>query len=195
MSFTRLVLGVLVAVLVTVSIVAVATQAEFPHVRNRGRSTVEFDDKQVHIVASYDYSQREHDSRWLLIQLAMSAKQRMVIERDWIALRAADDREFPLATQVRVGEDINAVQQLLQNASTQRHNTTSYFVQRDRPEAMRLFRLPFGDVVHTNFAVDEDHVATGDLFFESPTGRWANGTYSLVVRHDGGQASLPIRLE
>ena len=196
MSLTRRVrVRALVAVLVTVSAVVVTTQAEFPFVRNRGRSTAEFNDKQVHVVASYDYSQRNHDSRWLLIQIAVSAKKRMVIERDWIALRTADDDEFPLATQKRVGEDIASVQKLIQNASTSRHDTTSYFNQRDRAEDIRLFRLPFGNVVHTNFAVDDDHVAAGDILFESPTGRWEAGTYALVVRHEGGQARLPIRLE
>ena len=191
----RTVARALVAMLVAVSAVVVTTQAEFPFVRNRGRSTVEFNDKQVHVVASYDYSQRDHDSRWLLIQIAVSAKKRMVIERDWIALRSADDREFPLATQMRVGEDVGNVQKLLQNASTRRHDTASYFSQRDRVEDLRLFRLPFGNVVHTNFAVDDDHVAAGDILFESPTGRWEAGTYTLVVRHEGGQALLPVRLQ
>ena len=184
-----------IAVVVAVSTVVVTAQAEFPFVRTRGRSTVEFIDKLVHVVASYDYSQRDHDARWLLIQIAVSAKKRMVIERSWIALRSADDREFPLAAQERVGEDIGAVQQLLQNASTRRHDTASYFSQRDRVEDLRLFRLPFGNVVHTNFVVDDDRVAAGDILFESPTGRWEAGTYSLVVRHDGGQATLPIRLQ
>ena len=174
-----------VALLVTASTVVVTTQPEFPFVRSRGRATAEFNDKQIHLVASYDYSQRNHDNRWLLIQIAMSARKRMVIERDWIALRTADDREFPLATQTRVGEDIANVQKLLQNASTRRHDTTSYFNQRDRVEDLRLFRLPFGNVVHTNFVVDNDRVAAGDLLFESPTGRWENGTYALVVRHAG----------
>jgi hypothetical protein len=196
MSFThRAAVRVLAATIVTVSVATIATQAEFPFVRNRGRSTAEFNDKKVHLVASYDYSQRNHDSRWLLIQLAVSSKDPMVIERDWIALRTADDREYPLATQKRVGEDTVAVQQLLQNASTRRHDTTSYFNQRDRTEDMRLFRLPFGNVVSQNFVVDNNRVAAGDLFFESPTGRWTAGTYSLVVRHEGGQAALPIRLE
>ena len=191
----RVVSRTLVAMIAIVSTVVVTTQAEFPFARNRGRATVEFNDKQVHVVASYDYSQREHDGRWLLIQIAMSAKKSMVIERDWIVLRTADDREFPLATQTRVGEDVGNVQQLLQNASTRRHDTTSYFSQRDRVEDLRLFRLPFGNVVHSNFVVDNDRVAAGDLLFESPSGRWEAGTYALVVRHEGGQAQIPVRLE
>ena len=191
----RIVVRALVAMFAMVATVVVTAQAEFPFARSRGRSTVEFNDKQVHVVASYDYSQREHDGRWLLIQIAMSAKKRMVIERDWIVLRTADDREFPLATQTRVTEEMGNVQQLLQNASTRRHDTASYFSQRDRVEDLRLFRLPFGNVVYTNFVVDDDRVAAGDLLFESPTGRWEDGTYALVVRHEGGQARVPVRLE
>src|SRR5687768_4998422 len=147
-----------VAMIVVVSTAVVATQVQFPDTRSRGRSTVEFYDKQVRIVASYDYSQREHDTRWLLIQLAMSSKKPMTIERSGIALRAPDGKEIPMATQERVGENTVAVQQLLQNAVTRRHDTASYFSQRDRVEALRLFRLPFGHVVHTNVVVDNDHV-------------------------------------
>ena len=40
---------------------------------------------------------------------------------------------------------------------------------------MRLFALNSGPVL-TNFVTDEDHVAVGDLFFESPTGTWETGS-------------------
>src|SRR5688572_29237701 len=100
----RTVASTLVAMLVVVSTVVVTTQAKFPNTRSRGRSTVEFNDKQVRIVASYDYSQRDHDTKWLLIQLAMSSKQRMTIEPGGISLRAPAGRVIPLASQQRVGE-------------------------------------------------------------------------------------------
>ena len=60
---------------------------------------------------------------------------------------------------------------------------------------MRLFRLPFGPVVHDEFIVDRDRVAVGPLFFEAPTGAWERGTYALIVRHEKGMAQLPINLE
>jgi hypothetical protein len=75
------------------------------------------------------------------------------------------------------------------------HDATSYFVQRDRIEDMRFFRLPFDDVVHNDFVVDRDRVAAGPLFFASPTGAWKRGTYARVVQHPKGTAELPIRLE
>jgi hypothetical protein len=43
--------------------------------------------------------------------------------------------------------------------------------------------------------VDVHRVVVGELFFESPTGLWEDGTYSLIVRHEQGQAELPIELE
>ena len=175
-------------------VATVGAQREFPFTRERGRSTTEFQDDKVHIVAAYDYSQRNHDSRWLLIQIAASSVRPMVIRRDWIGLRTADDSEVALATQRRVGEETVRIQQLLQNASASRHDVVSYFTQRDRPENIRLFTLPFRGVVHDDFVVDNDHVSTGDLFFEAPRGRWEGGTYSLVVRHEDGQAALPINL-
>jgi hypothetical protein len=49
--------------------------------------------------------------------------------------------------------------------------------------------------VLTNFVTDVYHVAVGDLFFESPTGRWESGVYSLIIEKDGARAVLPIELQ
>jgi hypothetical protein len=163
--------------------------------RQRGRAAVEFRNQDIHIVAAYYYSQRNHDSRWLLIEAAVSATDPATIARSDIALRTPQGREIPLATQRRVGEDVNRIEQLLQNAKVLNHNVASYFTQRDRPESMKLFTLPFGGVVHDSFVVDRDHVAVGPLFFESPTGAWEDGTYALIVRHEKGRAELPVHLE
>ena len=178
------------------SLQAVAAQQEFsPANRQRGKAAVEYRDSDVHIVAAYYYSQRNHESHWLMIEAAMSTNDPETIARDAIALRTPEGREIPLASQRRVGEDVNRVRRLLQNASTVDHDVVSYFVQRDRAESMNLFTLPFGDVVHDSFVVDRDRVAAGRLFFESPTGAWEDGTYALIVRHADGTAELPIVLE
>ena len=112
-----------------------------------------------------------------------------------MTLRTPEGREIKLATQTRIGEDVVRIEQLLQNARVVSHDVPSYFTQRDRIEGMRLFRLPFGPVVHNDFVTDHHRVAVGPLFFESPTGRWEKGTYALVVRHAKGTAELPILLE
>jgi hypothetical protein len=173
-----------------------AAQEEFSSAnRQRGRAAVEYRDADIQIVAAYYYSQRNHESRWLLIEAGISTTASTTIHRNAIALRTPQGREIPLATQRRIGEDVNRIEQLLQNARVLSHNVSSYFTQRDRPESMKLFTLPFGGVVHDDFVVDRDHVAVGPLFFESPTGAWERGTYALIVRHSKGTAELPIHLE
>ena len=163
--------------------------------RDVGRAAVEYSDADAHIVAAYYYSQRNHESRWLMIEAGVSTTESNTIERSAIALRTPQGREIPLASQRRIGEDVPRIQQLLQNANVVSHNVTSYFLQRDRIESMRFFTLPFGPVVHDKFVVDRHRVAAGPLFFESPTGAWADGTYALIVRHSNMVAELPIHLE
>jgi len=172
-----------------------AAQQEFRSIKKLGQAAVQFKDKATHVVAAYYYSQRNHDSRWLYVQAALSTARETIIHRNEIVLRTPQGREIPLATQTRIGEDVKRVEQLLQNASVQSHNVASYFPQQDRVEDMQMFRLPFGPVVHNEFIVDRDRIAVGPLFFESPTGAWEKGTYALVVRHKNGTAELPINLE
>ena len=191
-----LVAWVFCAAALAVAMPRVAAQQEFKSAnRQIGRAAVEYRDKAIHVVAAYYHSQRNHDSRWLLIESALSTTENTIIKREHIVLRSPQGREIPLATQRRIGEDVKSVEQLLQNAKVQTHPVTSYFRQSDRTEDMKLFRLPFGPVVHDEFVSDRDHVAAGPLFFEAPTGAWEKGTYALVVRHSKGAAELPIVLE
>jgi hypothetical protein len=189
--------GLAVTLMATVAIgTAVHAQHEFsPHNKDRGRAAVEYTDKDVHIVAAYYYSQRHHDSRWIVIDAALSTEDRDVLPRTAFVLRTPDGREVPLATQSRVGEDTVNVQKLMQNARVEGHDILSYFPQRDHTYSMKFFTFPFGGVVSDNFIVDHNEVATGPLFFEAPTGAWEKGTYALVVHHAKGVAELPIRLE
>lgn len=174
----------------------VSAQREFsPANRQRGRAAVEYRNSDIHIVAAYYHSQRNHEARWLMIETAVSTSRSTLIARDAVALRTPEGREIPLASQRRVGEDVTHIQTLLQNAGVVAHDVLAYFPQRDRAEDMKLFTLPFGDVVHDQVPTDPDHVAVGPFFFESPTGAWESGTYALIVRHLNGTAELPIELE
>jgi hypothetical protein len=190
------VLGLTVCGAAMVLSASLAAQDEFSSAnRQRGRAAVEYRDEEIHIVAAYYYSQRNHESRWLLIESGISTDAPATIKREAIALRTPQGREIPLATQRRIGEDVPRIEQLLQNAGVLSHNVASYFNQRDRTESMRLFTLPFGGVVSDSFVVDRHRVAVGPLFFEAPTGAWERGTYALIVRHEKGMAQLPINLE
>lgn len=164
-------------------------------VKKRGKAVVEYRDNAIQIVAAYNYSQRNHDSRWLYIQSGLTTRDEHIIRRDAIALRTPQGQTISLASQRQVGDDTKRIEQLLQNARSVSHDIPSYFTQAGRIEDMQLFRLPFDRIVHDEFIVDRDRLAVGPLFFASPTGAWEDGTYMLVVRHGKGVAELPITLE
>ena len=189
------VFGVAMALLLTLAPALIAQRDFSSANKERGRAAVEYSDKDIHIVAAYYYSQRNHDSRWIMIDTALSTTKLTTFRREAIALQTPAGREIPLATQVRVGEDTTTVQTLMRHAGAQSHDVLSYFLQRDRTYPMRLFTFPFNGVVMSEFVVDRNEVASGPLFFESPTGAWEDGTYALIVRHQNGAAELPIRLE
>ena len=166
----------------------------YPNTRERGRAVIEYEDEEIHVVAAYNYSQRHHDSPWLLIEAAVSAERVMDIQRDDIHLVMPDGRELPLASQGRFTQEMWRIRRLIQNASTTRHGLGGYFRGREDSQ-MRFFALPFQGTVRASVVVDQWRIGWGDLFFVSPTGLWDAGTYGLVVRHADLQAALPIRLE
>jgi len=165
----------------------------FPNTTELGGAAIQYKDDAVHLVAAYYYSQHNHDSRWLLIEAAVSTEERMTIHRDAIRLITPDGVDVTLATQRRFARDSQRTRLLIQQAATTRHGIGSYFTQ--RAENFRFFRLPSGPVVSDDFVVDNFRVAGGDLFFESSTGSWENGTYTLVIEHEGMRAAVPIELE
>src|SRR5712671_605937 len=68
------------------SIRPLAQEQSFPHTKQRGRATVEYKDDILQVVASYDYSQRNHESPWLLVDLAAWTERRLILDRDNITL-------------------------------------------------------------------------------------------------------------
>ena len=42
---------------------------QFDNMRTLGRALAEFKDGRIQVLAAYDYSQVNHDSRWLLIEI------------------------------------------------------------------------------------------------------------------------------
>src|SRR3954471_969967 len=81
-------------------------QPSFPHTQPRGRATVEYRDDVIQVVASYDYSQRNHALRWVLIDLALwTTSRRMILERDNLTLQTPSGSRMMLAAHRRFLED------------------------------------------------------------------------------------------
>ena len=163
-------------------------------IKQHGRAIVEYRSDDVLAVAGYEYSQRHHDGAWLLIEFAVHATHRIAIERDQLSLVAPEQRSVPLATQAEFLEDQKTLPLLLQNATIWRRPLSDYFVSRPAKQTIRFFAKP-GGIVHDSAVTNLDEVATGDLLFKSPDGKWPAGTYNLVLNHDKARAELPITLQ
>jgi hypothetical protein len=188
---------VLLAVLTCLAVAAAANAQDerFPNTKSHGRAAVEYRDDAIHLVAAYYHSQQNHDSRWLLIEAAVSTGERMSMSRASFRLITPDGQELVLAEQTEFARDSERTRPLLQNARTTRHSVAQYIRRRNFTAPLRFFRDPFGPVVQDEFVVDKNRVIYGDLFFTAPTGLWEDGTYSLIVEQNGVRAAVPIVLE
>ena len=168
----------------------------FPHTKPNGRATVEYRDEKVQAVAIYDYSQRNHDTAWILVQIGLALAERGEVRRDSFSVVMAGGRSVPLATQEQFLADSQVITKLRQNARIFQREVISYFPKSADGEFIRWFALPGEGTVRNPAIVPSEHgVVIGDLYFRSPTLRWEAGTHRLVFDNDKGHAELPIRLE
>ena len=198
----RFAFGLVVTFIAVLAVAAAVPQAEqttrelFPHTTDLGRAAVEYEDDDLHVVAAYYHSQQNHDSKWLLFEVAISADRNIRIDRDDIYLLTPDDRRVPLATQSAWSRDHRLVRPMLLQARSTRHAIGSYFKE-SNSRNFRFFVPPFGGTSYPFFNANQWRTSRGDLFFASPTGAWATGTYSLVFEssEEEARAVLPIDLE
>ena len=189
----------LIASLITLATCSLAAQKEwsFPDTRPNGRATPEYDRNGLHIVVNYDYAQRNHKAKWLLLDLAIASKQSFILHRKDITLLTPDGRQLPVAPQEELLEDSAGITLVLQNARIWRRDLTSYFSQRNGGvpnEQIRFQAFPVGRTAD-EVTVDRDHVTGGQLLFRTPRGRWDAGTHRREVNTDAGLGALPIKLE
>jgi hypothetical protein len=168
----------------------------FPHTKPNGRATVEYKDEKVQAVAIYDYSQRNHDTDWLLVQIGVALSERGAVKRDSFSVTMPGGRKVPLATQEQFLADSAKITKLRQNARIFQREVIGYFPKSADGEFIRWFALPGEGTVRNPAIIPSEHgVVIGDLYFKSPTLRWDDGTYRLVFDNENGHAELPIRLE
>ena len=193
----RLVAAVLLVTGAALSASQRATKDDiFPNTKPNGRATVVYKDDKAQAVAIYDYSQRNHDGPWLLVQTGIALRERGQIKRDSISLIPPDGRVVPLASQEQFLEGAAEIREFRQKARIFQQPVITYFPQSADAEDLRWFALPGEGIIRTLAVVPSEHgVVVGDLYFTSPTGRWDAGTYRLVFDNGTARAELPIRLE
>jgi hypothetical protein len=187
-----------VAILVLASLGAGAGSAQkeqlFPHTKKSGKATVEYRHEGFHVVLNYDYSQKNHAGPWLLVDVALGSNTRFVLHRDNFSIVTPEGQTLKLATQDAVTADGPGLWSLSQNSKIHRQNLDGYFPQRGR-ELIKFFSFPFERSISNEAIVDNDRVTTGALLFNSPEGRWPEGTYRLAIDNEKAQAALPIALQ
>jgi len=172
-----------------------AQSREFPHVHELGGALVEYDDGVTQAVAAYYHSQRHYDSKWLLIEIGMMSRRALTLGRDQVELVTPDGRELPLASQRQWSQDSGRARTLLPQALPTRHQVKSYFREVNGREALRFFTRPEegGTTIDVTQVMPEE-VVLGDLYFESPSGLWDRGRYTLVIHRPDATVRLPIDL-
>ncbi len=182
------------AVVASAGLTLHAQPREFANVKQLGAALVEYHDGLTQVVAAYYYSQRNHDTPWLLIEVGASSPQAFVLRRDRVRLVSPSGQAVPLAGQRRWGADSARARGLLQEARITRHPVSTYFRGRGG-QRLRFFGRPEqGQTVIDVAQIAPEEVLLGDLMFESPTGAWERGTYALEIEHEGSTAALPIEL-
>jgi hypothetical protein len=108
----------------------------FPHTNKYGRATIEYRHEGLGVVANYDYSQKNHSSPWLLIDVALGSADRFVLHRTNFKLVTPDGQTIPLASQQQGRADTENINLLIQNAKIHRHDRVA--------QGPLLFRSPDG---------------------------------------------------
>jgi hypothetical protein len=167
----------------------------FPHTYKNGRATVVYRHEGLTVAANYDYSQRNHDRPWLLVDVALGSNTRFVLHRNNFSLVTPGGQTIRMASQAQGEADPNGINTLIQNARIHRQNLDGYFPQRRTREVLYFFSLPFARSISDEGIVDNDRVTMGALLFRSPDGSWPEGTYRLVLDNEKAKAALPITLQ
>jgi hypothetical protein len=185
-----------IAILVAATLSTGAQLAQsFPHTSKNGRATVVYRHEGLTVAANYDYSQRNHDTAWLLIDVALGSNTRFVLHRNDFTLVIPGGRTIKLASQEQGEADPNGINTLIQNARIHRQNLDGYFPQRNARETLHFFSLPFDRSISDEGIVDNDRVTVGALLFRSLDEGWREGTYRLVLDNERAKAALPIQLQ
>lgn len=170
----------------------------FPDVRFGEPHLVIYDDGVLLASATYRYSQRHHDSSWLVVTLSLAASDPLSIRREAIALVRPDGIGVPPATEREGRRDMDEVRRFLDERA---HwpDTLSFAFPRSRIDR-GFHRFDFG--VDPSDRIPDRVLRTearggvrGDVFFVSPDGSWPSGVHALVVTVDDDRTvRLPVLL-
>ena len=179
------------------------TQDDFPNVRFPDARfgephLVVYDDGDLLASASYRYSQRHHDSPWLVVTLGLAASEALAIRREDIVLIRPDGIAVPPATERERDRDIEGVRRLLDERASW-PDSLSFAFPRSRIDR-GFHRFDFGveesdRIPDRILRIEARGGVRGDAFFVSLDRSWQSGVHALVVTVDDDRiVRLPVLL-
>ncbi|MEO8587515.1 MAG: hypothetical protein ABI584_15220 [Acidobacteriota bacterium] len=180
-------------------IVASGVRADDPdwaNVKKLGRTVVRFRDDTLQVVVGYKHAQLHLASRWILLETCLSAAGNTPVEifREDVSLILPDGTRVPLPSQKKMAQGLPDLRRMLNEARVQRDPLGGYFSGRTREERLGFFAVPGEQIVFDRVTVNHETLAWGDLFFESPKGRFEPGIYTLVMENKVARVRLPLAL-
>lgn len=176
--------------------IPVAADVEGPNVKRLGRTVMRWKDDTLQLVVGYRHAQLHLDKKWILLDTYLIATGSKPVEvwREDVSLLMPDGTRLPLPTQRRLAEGIPDLRRMLHEAKVQRDPLGGYFPGAVHEERLGFFTVPGEDIVFDKATVNMQTVAWGDLYFESPKGRWEPGIYTLVIESKNVHVRLPLAL-
>ncbi len=171
----------------------------FPDARFGEPYLVVYDGGDLLASASYRYSQRHHDSPWLVVTLGLAATEALTIRREDILMVRPDGIAVPPATERERDRDVEGVRRLLAERASW-PDSLSFAFPRSRIDR-GFYRFDFGvgesdTIPDRMLRIEARGGVRGDVFFVSPDGRWPSGVHALAVTVDHDRiVRLPVLLQ
>lgn len=164
--------------------------------RQLGRTVAQWDDGKIKIVVGYKWAGAHLDDPWMMLDTRISASgsDPFDIDREELALETPSGERIPIPSQATAAKGMPDMSFRIDRASVGADPLDGYFPSATRVERIGFFAVPGRDLVFGQIGVDVRILASGWLFFHSPTGKWQPGTYYLAVKNKHLDVRLPLTL-
>lgn len=165
-------------------------------VARKGRWVTQYRDEKVKVVVGYRHASNHMAAPWIFLDTWISAEgtDPIRIGREDVWLEGPGGLRLNLPSQRKMAEGIPDYRRLMYEASVSRDPIEGYFPAVTNVERLAFFAPPTQQLVFDEVSVNQRMVAAGDLFFESPTGMFAPGKYTLVIANKWVDVRLPFEL-
>jgi len=169
---------------------------EKPPVKKLGKTVAQYKDDVVKLVVGYKYAQSNLKKKWIFFDVYVSAEGNAPIEidREDVAFYMPDGKRLNLPSQKRMADGIPDLQFILKEASIMADPLGGYFIGRTQQDRLPFFTVPGRNVVQDRFAVNNNILVYGKIYWEAPGDRWEPGIYTLAIKNKDVNIKLPLAL-